>query len=59
MLMNKKKSLKKKKKNVIQFDNVQHFVCKNLPFELISNNSIQFFKRFRISPEFLQKDPSL
>jgi len=47
------------KKIVLQFDDVQHFVCKDLPFELISNKSIQFFQRFRISPDFLHKDPSL
>lgn len=47
------------KKIVLQFDDVQHFVCKDLPFELISNKSIQFFQRFRISSDFLHKDPSL
>ncbi|XP_025420329.1 uncharacterized protein LOC112690518 [Sipha flava] len=47
------------KKIVLQFDDVQHFVCKDLPFELILNKSIQFFQGFCISPDFLQKDPSL
>jgi len=47
------------KKIVLQFDDVQHFACKDLPFELISNKSIQFFRRFRISSDFLHKDPSL
>eukprot|EP00102_Acyrthosiphon_pisum_P019081 XP_016656291.1 PREDICTED: uncharacterized protein LOC107882456 [Acyrthosiphon pisum] len=47
------------KKIVLQFDYVQHFVCKDLPFELISNKSIQFFQRFRISSDFLHKDPNL
>jgi hypothetical protein len=42
----------KKKKIVFQFDDVQHFVCKDLPFALISNKSIQFFQRFRISGLF-------
>ena len=57
MLANKKKTLKKK--IVLQFDEVQHFVIKDLPFELISNKSIQFFQRFRISSDFLHKDPNL
>ncbi|KAE9522774.1 hypothetical protein AGLY_016815 [Aphis glycines] len=47
------------KKIVLQFDDVQHFLCKDLPLELISNKSIQFFQRFCISKDFLHKDPSL
>ncbi|XP_025192732.1 uncharacterized protein LOC126553881 [Aphis gossypii] len=47
------------KKIVLQFDDVQHFLNKDLPLELISNKSIQFFQRFRISKDFLHKDPSL
>jgi len=42
------------KKIVLQFDDVQHFLCKDLPLELISNKSIQFFQRFHISKDFLQ-----
>ncbi|CAI6376387.1 unnamed protein product [Macrosiphum euphorbiae] len=56
MLANKKKT---PEKIVLQFDDVRHFVCKDLPFELISNKSIQFIQRFRISSDFLHKDPHL
>lgn len=46
-----KKTLQKK--IVLQFD-VQHFICKDLPFELISNyiNRYSFFQIFSISPDF-------
>lgn len=47
------------KKIILRFDDVSHFLSKDLPFELLSNKSIRFFHRFRISPDFLLKDPSL
>jgi hypothetical protein len=56
MITTKKKF---QKKIVLHFDDVQHFLCNDLPFELIFNKLIQFFQRFRISPDFLHKDPSL
>lgn len=44
-LMKHNKTCKKKKIN-LQFDDYQYFICKDLPFELISNQSIQFFSTF-------------
>ncbi|XP_050499022.1 uncharacterized protein LOC126879795 [Diabrotica virgifera virgifera] len=45
------------KKLSLQIRDVQNFVQKDLPTELLSANSLQLFKRFGICVEFLQDDP--
>jgi hypothetical protein len=46
-----------KKKLFIKLDNLEYFLNKDLPQEIITNNSKKLFDRFEISQDFLQLDP--
>jgi len=45
------------KKLFIKLDDLEHFLNKDLPQEIITNNSKKLFDRFEISLDFLQLDP--
>jgi len=45
------------KKLNLKYDDVSHFLKKDLPFALLSNKSWKIFQRFKISFNFLREDP--
>ncbi|XP_029347904.1 uncharacterized protein LOC115034697 [Acyrthosiphon pisum] len=47
-----------KKKIGLKFEDVSHFIQKDLLIDLINSKSIGMFKRFQISTQFLTIDPA-
>jgi len=45
------------KKYIVKFEDVQHFLDKDLPLDLLGPNSKNVFKRFNIPENFLKVQP--
>ncbi|XP_039315242.1 uncharacterized protein LOC120359881 isoform X1 [Solenopsis invicta] len=54
---NDKEPEEMRKKLFIKLDDLEYFLNKDLPQEIITNNSKKLFGRFEISQDFLQLDP--